>query len=141
MNDWRYLWRAAELAERGMGKVEPNPCVGAVLADETGIVGEGFHARFGERHAESAAFDDVRDRSRIARATLYVTLEPCNHHGKTPPCTERILAENVQRVVVGRTDPNPLMCGKSLKMLAERGVETTLFNDARHPALARRLDE
>lgn len=132
--------RAAELAERGRGRVEPNPCVGAVLADGDGVVGEGFHERFGGPHAEVKAFDDVREPSRVAGATLFVTLEPCNHRGKTPPCTERIFAENVKRVVVGRLDPNPLMAGKSLRLLAGRGVETTLFDDAQDPVLAKILD-
>ncbi len=137
----RYLLRAAELAERGRGRVEPNPCVGAVLADDLGVVGEGWHGRYGGPHAEPVAFDDVRDASRVSGAVLYVTLEPCNHKGKTPPCTERILAENVKTVVVGRLDPNPLMAGKSLRRLRERGVNVVLFDDAQDTGLARKLDE
>jgi diaminohydroxyphosphoribosylaminopyrimidine deaminase/5-amino-6-(5-phosphoribosylamino)uracil reductase len=141
MNAWEYLWRATQLAERGRGRVEPNPCVGAVLADEKGIVGEGFHARYGGAHAEVAAFDDVRETERIARATLFVTLEPCNHYGKTPPCVNRILDQNVKSVVVGRLDPHPLMAGKSIEILKKRGVNVRIFDDKDDPALARRLDE
>ena len=103
------MHRALILAERGWGRVHPNPLVGAVVVREGEVVGEGWHAEFGEAHAERMALDAAGDAAR--GATLYVTLEPCAHHGQQPPCTERILASGVARVVIAASDPNPLAAG------------------------------
>jgi len=104
--------RALDLAMLGMNTTTPNPRVGSVVVRDGHIVGEGFHARAGEAHAEVRALADARTKGHDARgATLYVTLEPCNHVGRTPACTEALLASGVSRVVVGARDPNPVACG------------------------------
>lgn len=121
--DTAAMLRAVELARRGEGFVEPNPLVGAVVTsadDPTRIVGEGWHARFGGHHAETVALAVAGDRAR--GGTLYVTLEPCCHHGKTPPCTEAIVAAGIGRVVAATGDPNPLVAGKGFERLAAAGI-------------------
>src|SRR6186713_2247493 len=105
----RFLERAIELAERGRGTTRPNPIVGAVVVYEGEIVGEGWHERGGGPHAEVAALADAGERAR--GATLYVTLEPCAHHGATPPCVDALLDAGVAGVVTGQIDPNPAHCG------------------------------
>ncbi len=114
------MCRAAELAEHGKGFVNPNPLVGAVIVREGRIIGEGFHARYGGPHAEREAFRNCTEDPR--GATLYVTLEPCCHYGKTPPCTEVILEKGIARVMVGLTDPNPLVAGKGMALLQNAGI-------------------
>jgi diaminohydroxyphosphoribosylaminopyrimidine deaminase/5-amino-6-(5-phosphoribosylamino)uracil reductase len=118
---------ARRLAERGRYTVAPNPLVGAVVAHDGGVVGEGWHARAGGDHAEIAALNEAGGTAR--GATLYVTLEPCNHYGRTPPCVEAVLRSGVSRVVVGQLDPNPKMRGRSLCILREAGVEVEVAND------------
>lgn len=113
--------RAIELAERGAGGVNPNPLVGAVIVREGRIIGEGWHERYGGLHAERNAFAACTEPTE--GATLYVTLEPCCHHGKTPPCTEAVIDRGIARVVVGITDPNPLVAGKGIACLREAGIE------------------
>src|SRR4051812_48321520 len=108
-------------ADKGRGAVEPNPIVGAVVVREGRAVGQGHHARFGGPHAEVVALDQAAGAAR--GATMYVTLEPCCHHGRTPPCTDAILAAGVARVVVGCVDPFPAMQGKGLTILAQAGVD------------------
>src|SRR5687768_16368930 len=98
--------RALVLAQQGWGQTAPNPMVGAVVVRDGTIIGEGYHARYGEAHAEVGALKAAGDRAR--GATMYVTLEPCNHFGKTPPCTDTILAARVQRVVIATADPTAL---------------------------------
>jgi diaminohydroxyphosphoribosylaminopyrimidine deaminase/5-amino-6-(5-phosphoribosylamino)uracil reductase len=122
--------RALDLAARGHGFVEPNPPVGAVVAVGDAIVGEGWHERFGGPHAEVVALSAAGPRAR--GATLYVTLEPCCHHGKTPPCTEAILAAGISRVVVAAGDPFPAVAGRGLDALRAAGllVETGLLDAA-----------
>lgn len=113
--------RALELARRGEGLVEPNPMVGAIVADASGkIVGEGWHEVFGGPHAEVNALAAAGNAARTA--TLYVTLEPCGHHGKTPPCTEAILAAGISRVVVAAGDPNPVVAGRGIAALRQAGI-------------------
>ncbi len=113
--------RALELARRGLGAVEPNPPVGAVLVnDRLEFLGEGWHRQFGGPHAEIAALEQAGAAAR--GSTLFVTLEPCCHHGKTPPCTQAVNSAGVGRVVVAARDPNPLVAGKGLEELAARGV-------------------
>ncbi|MEJ2288236.1 MAG: bifunctional diaminohydroxyphosphoribosylaminopyrimidine deaminase/5-amino-6-(5-phosphoribosylamino)uracil reductase RibD [Deinococcales bacterium] len=119
--DERFMTRALELAEYGRGRVSPNPMVGCVLVRGGAVVGEGWHRRAGEPHAEVEALRAAGDRAR--GATAYVTLEPCNHQGRTPPCTEALLAAGVRRVVVAALDPNPVTDGAGVKRLREAGVE------------------
>lgn len=109
------------LAERGKGKTSPNPMVGAILVKNGEVVGTGYHMKAGEAHAEILALREAGDRAR--RATLYLNLEPCSHHGKTPPCAPAVIAAGVTRVIVGMEDPNPLVKGKGIDMLKAAGVE------------------
>lgn len=113
--------RAVQLAERGLYTTDPNPRVGCVLAKDGRIIGEGWHRRAGEPHAERLAIDAAGTDAR--GATAYVTLEPCCHHGRTPPCTDALLAAGVSRVVVGMEDPNPLVHGRGLERMRAAGVE------------------
>ncbi len=119
-----YMHRCFDLARLGAGSVSPNPMVGAVLVYENRIIGEGWHQRYGEAHAEVNAVRSVpvADRPLIARSTLYCSLEPCFHFGKTPPCVDLILDQKIPRVVVCNTDPNPLVGGQSLQKLRAAGV-------------------
>ncbi len=119
--DRNYMLRAMELAERGRGKVNPNPLVGAVIVKEGKVIGEGWHEYYGGWHAERNAFRNCTEPA--VGATLYVTLEPCCHYGKTPPCTEIIIERGIGRVVVGLPYPNPLVAGKGMKLLEEAGIE------------------
>jgi diaminohydroxyphosphoribosylaminopyrimidine deaminase / 5-amino-6-(5-phosphoribosylamino)uracil reductase len=115
------LERALELAERGRGTTHPNPVVGAVVVSEGEVVGEGWHRRKGEPHAEVLALEAAGERAK--GSTLFVTMEPCAHHGSTPPCTEAVLAAGVAKVVAGSLDPNP-EAGGGLELLRAAGVET-----------------
>jgi diaminohydroxyphosphoribosylaminopyrimidine deaminase/5-amino-6-(5-phosphoribosylamino)uracil reductase len=118
--------RAIELARRGRGATAPNPCVGAVLVQDGRIVAEGWHMRYGGLHAERECLVDARARGVDPRGlTMYVTLEPCNHHGKTPPCTQALIEEKLARVVIGTRDPNPVAAG-GMERLAEAGIEVTV---------------
>ena len=122
--DERYMRRALARAVEGLGRVEPNPMVGAVVVQDDRIVAEGRHARFGDPHAEVAA---LRQAGTLARgAELFVSLEPCSHHGKTPPCTEAILAAGIRRVVAAVTDPFPEVSGRGLARLREAGLEVAV---------------
>lgn len=120
-HDRKWMRRAIALARRGEGHTRPNPPVGAVVVYGTGKLGEGFHRRAGEAHAEVVALDACRGAAR--GATLYVTLEPCSTQGRTPPCTDRILSEGIARVVVGCRDENSCHRGRGLEILAAHGVE------------------
>lgn len=119
--DIEYMRRAIELAERGVGFTNPNPMVGAVIVKGGKVIGEGWHERCGEWHAERNAFKNCTVSAE--GATMYVTLEPCCHYGKTPPCTEAIIEHGIARVVVGMEDPNPLVAGKGIALLREAGIE------------------
>src|SRR3954452_23141821 len=113
--------RALQLAERGRGRTSPNPLVGAVVVSHDGVVvGQGYHRRVGEAHAEIVALDEAGERAR--GATLYCTLEPCCHRGRTGPCVERILAAGISRVVAAVDDPNPLVNGKGFEYLRAHGI-------------------
>jgi diaminohydroxyphosphoribosylaminopyrimidine deaminase / 5-amino-6-(5-phosphoribosylamino)uracil reductase len=114
------------LAERGRYTVAPNPLVGAVISHDGKVVGEGWHSRAGERHAEVVALDGAGGAA--TGATMYVTLEPCNHYGRTPPCVEPILRAGISRVVVGHLDPDPRMRGRSVGLLREGGVEVEVLD-------------
>src|SRR5579884_2072804 len=119
--DDAWMRRALELAERGRGYVEPNPLVGAVVVRDGVMVGEGWHQKYGGPHAEVHALAAAGDAAR--GATLYVTLEPCCHHGKTPPCTDAILRAGIRRVVAAMTDPFPKVAGGGLAQLRGAGLE------------------
>lgn len=119
--DLVFMKRTMALAEKGSGWVNPNPLVGAILVKNGTIVGEGYHDHFGGPHAEVNAIRAAGDNA--AGSTLYVTLEPCSHHGKTPPCTELIVEKRIAKVVIGMTDPNPLVNGNGIEFLREHGVE------------------
>jgi diaminohydroxyphosphoribosylaminopyrimidine deaminase / 5-amino-6-(5-phosphoribosylamino)uracil reductase len=136
-----HLRRALELAEGGRGRVSPNPLVGAVLARDQEVIGEGFHAELGGLHAERAAIEDCRARGNDpAGAALYVTLEPCAHTGRQPPCTEAILEAEIARVVYASEDPTEKAAGRGPGMLRDEGVEVELAEGA-EAALARLLNQ
>ena len=120
----RYMKRAIELAERGRHRVMPNPLVGCILVKDDEVVAEGWHDHIGGLHAEQMAIADAESKSVATRgATAYVTLEPCNHFGRTPPCTEALLWAGVSKVVIGAMDPNPTVRGDGARTLEESGVE------------------
>lgn len=121
MTDRDYMERAIFLAEKGRGWTNPNPMVGAVIVKNGKIIGEGFHARCGELHAERNAIGALTESGE--GADLYVTLEPCCHYGRTPPCTEAILEQKISRVIIGSRDPNPEVAGKGVRALRSMGVE------------------
>ena len=120
----RFMRRAIELAKLGMGFVSPNPMVGAVIVRNGEIIGEGYHRRYGDLHAERTAFADCDSRNiDCTGAEMYVTLEPCCHHGKQPPCTEAVIGHGISRVYIGSADPNPLVAGRGVQILREHGIE------------------
>ncbi len=120
MNDNTYMKRALELAKNGEGRTAPNPLVGAVIVKDGQIIGEGWHASYGGAHAEIMAFQSLK--ASAEGATLYVTLEPCSHFGKTPPCVDAIIAHKITKVVVAMLDPNPLVSGRGVQKLTEHGI-------------------
>lgn len=118
-----YMQRCLQLAEKGLGRVAPNPMVGCVIVYNGTIIGEGYHQQYGQAHAEVNAIRSVANQTLLPRATLYVNLEPCSHHGKTPPCANLIIEKKIKRVVIGSYDPNPLVAGKGIALLQQHGVE------------------
>jgi diaminohydroxyphosphoribosylaminopyrimidine deaminase/5-amino-6-(5-phosphoribosylamino)uracil reductase len=118
-----FMKRCFALAEKGIGRVAPNPMVGCVIVHNDNIIGEGFHRQFGEAHAEVNAINSVTDKSVLREATLYVNLEPCAHFGKTPPCANLIIQYKIKQVVIANFDPNPLVAGKGIAKLREAGIE------------------
>lgn len=131
-----FMKRALELAARARGKTSPNPLVGAVVVRDGEIVGEGYHRQAGTPHAEINALCQAGAKAR--KATMYVTLEPCCHFGRTPPCTEAIIAAGISKVVVATGDPNPLVAGKGIRVLQEAGIDVDV---GVREAEARRLNE
>ena len=123
VNSETYMRRCLELAENGLGNVAPNPLVGCVIVHKDRVIGEGYHREFGRAHAEVNAIESVKDVSLLTESTLYVNLEPCSHHGKTPPCADLILSKKIPRVVIGQMDPNPEVAGNGIKKLEAAGVE------------------
>lgn len=115
--------RALELAELGRGHVSPNPMVGCVIVHEGKILGEGWHRKYGEAHAEVNAINSVAYESLLSASTAYVTLEPCAHHGKTPPCADLLVTKKLKRVVIAATDSNPLVGGKGIAILEKAGIK------------------
>ena len=125
IDDNTYMRRCLELASLASGYTAPNPMVGAVLVCDARIIGEGFHRRYGEPHAEVNAINMSVEKELFKRSTLYVNLEPCSHSGKTPPCVDLIIESRIPRVVIGCVDPNPLVSGKGIEKLRAAGVEVT----------------
>lgn len=121
--DEKYMLRALQLARQGGGHASPNPMVGAVVVHEGRIIGEGFHRCCGKAHAEVNAIASVQDQSLLPQSTIYVTLEPCSHYGKTPPCAKLLIEKGVKRVVVGTLDPFVKVSGRGVAMLREAGIE------------------
>lgn len=119
----KYMSRCLRLAQYGAGYVAPNPMVGAVLVCGDEIIGEGYHHRYGEPHAEPNAIHSVKDVELLKQATLYVSLEPCSHYGKTPPCADLIVRSGIPRVVIGTLDPNPKVSGRGVEILQKAGIE------------------
>ncbi|MFA9211732.1 MAG: bifunctional diaminohydroxyphosphoribosylaminopyrimidine deaminase/5-amino-6-(5-phosphoribosylamino)uracil reductase RibD [Moraxellaceae bacterium] len=125
-NDEKYMLRALQLAALGGVSVAPNPMVGCVIVYNDQIIGEGYHKKFGEAHAEVNAVASVADKSLLAQATIYVTLEPCAHQGKTPPCANLIIKHHFKRAVIATVDPFSLVAGKGIELLKEAGIETVV---------------
>ncbi|UCH15922.1 MAG: bifunctional diaminohydroxyphosphoribosylaminopyrimidine deaminase/5-amino-6-(5-phosphoribosylamino)uracil reductase RibD [Bacteroidales bacterium] len=117
------MQRCLDLARMGQGNTGTNPMVGAVIVYNGNIIGEGYHKRYGEPHAEANAINAVKDKSLLKKSTLYVNLEPCSHLGKTPPCSELIINNNIPAVIIGSIDPNSIVSGKGLKKLNNSGIK------------------
>ncbi len=118
-----FMRRALELASLGIGNVSPNPLVGSVVVHEGKIIGEGWHKKFGEAHAEVNAIESVENKNLLKESTVYVNLEPCSHFGKTPPCADMLISRQVKKVVVANLDSNPLVAGNGIKKLRAEGIE------------------
>ena len=122
----KYIKRCIDLAKNGLGTTYPNPMVGSVIVYEDTIIGEGWHKKAGEPHAEVNAVNSVKDKSLLKKATIYVSLEPCSHFGKTPPCCDLIIKNKIPNVVIGTVDPNVKVAGNGIKKLIEAGVHVTV---------------
>lgn len=120
-NDIKYMKTALALAKKGMGKVNPNPMVGAVIVKDNNVISKGFHKSYGSNHAERNAI--INSGTDLSGATIYVNLEPCCHYGKTPPCTDLIIKSGISRVVIASKDPNPLVSGKGIQILKNNGID------------------
>jgi diaminohydroxyphosphoribosylaminopyrimidine deaminase / 5-amino-6-(5-phosphoribosylamino)uracil reductase len=121
-----YMRRALELALLGLGSASPNPMVGCVIVHNDKIIGEGWHQKYGEAHAEVNAINSTKDKSILSESTVYVTLEPCSHFGKTPPCADLLIKHQVKKVVVCNTDPFPLVAGRGIEKLQNAGIEVEI---------------
>lgn len=124
--DELYMQRCIELARLGLGRTAPNPMVGAVVVHGDRIIGEGYHQKYGDHHAEVRAIEMVRNKALLPQSTLYVSLEPCCHYGKTPPCTNLIIEHNIPRVVIGTADPFDAVAGKGIARLRSSGCNVTV---------------
>lgn len=122
----KYIKRCIELAKNGLGTTYPNPMVGSVIVYKDKIIGEGWHKKAGEPHAEVNAVNSVKDKSLLKKATIYVSLEPCSHFGKTPPCCDLIIKNKIPNVVIGTVDPNIKVAGNGIKKLIEAGIKVTV---------------
>lgn len=121
----QWMQRCLELAVNGLGQVSPNPMVGCVIVHEGSVIGEGFHRQYGGPHAEVHAINSVQDERLLSESTLYVSLEPCSHFGKTPPCADLIIAKGIKKVVVACMDVNPKVAGQGIQKLRNAGIEVT----------------
>jgi len=124
--DEKFMHRCLQLSLLGKGHVSPNPMVGAVIVREGEIIGEGYHRQYGGPHAEVNAFESVKDKGQIAGSDMYVSLEPCSHFGKTPPCANRIIHEKIKRVIIAIIDPNPQVAGRGIRLLQAAGIEVVV---------------
>lgn len=122
----KYINRCIQLAYNGLGATYPNPMVGSVIVFEDKIIGEGWHQKAGEPHAEVNAINSVRDKELLSKSTIFVSLEPCSHFGKTPPCTDLIIKHKIPKVVIGTIDPFAKVCGNGIKKLQEAGCEVVV---------------
>lgn len=123
MVEEKYMRRCFELAQRGIGNAAPNPMVGAVIVCDGKVIGEGYHRKCGEAHAEVNAIASVKNPELLKRSVMYVSLEPCSHYGKTPPCAKLILEKGIPEVIVANVDPFPEVSGRGIRMLREQGVK------------------
>ncbi len=123
MDDRFYMRRCLDIASAGLGKAAPNPVVGAVIVNNSRIIGEGYHIEYGRPHAEENAINDVKERELLPYSTLYVNLEPCCHHGKMPPCTDLILHTGIRKVIIGSVDTHHIVAGKGISKLRNHGCE------------------
>ncbi len=121
----KYMQRAFELAQLGLGKVSPNPLVGCVIVKDGKIIGEGYHQQFGEPHAEANAINTVQDQSLIKGSQVIVSLEPCSHYGKTPPCADLLIEKEIGEIYISNIDPNPQVAGQGIKRLRKAGIKVT----------------
>jgi len=121
LTDESYIQLAIEIAKKGIGSVSPNPLVGCVIVKNNKIIGAGYHQKYGGNHAEINAINDAKEN--VEGSTLYINLEPCSHHGKTPPCVNRIIEKKIKKVVIGTLDMNPLVSGVGIKKLKAAGIE------------------
>lgn len=121
--DEKYMYRCLQMARIGNGFTAPNPMVGAVVVYNDRIIGEGYHQRYGDAHAEPNAINSVTEKELLRESTLYVNLEPCSHFGKTPPCANLIITSGIPRVVIGTLDPNPKVSGRGIQLMREAGIE------------------
>ncbi len=126
LQDEHYMLRCLELARMGMGSVSPNPLVGCVIVKDGKIIGEGWHQKYGSSHAEVNAVNSVADKDQLIGSTVYVNLEPCSHFGKTPPCSDLLIANKVGKIIIANTDTNKLVAGKGIAKLNAAGIEVTL---------------
>lgn len=126
MKHKKYMQRCVELAKNGLGTTYPNPMVGSVIVFENKIIGEGWHQKAGEPHAEVNSINSVKDKSLLSKSTIYVSLEPCSHFGKTPPCSDLIIHHKIANVVVGTVDPNEKVAGKGIEKLRQSGANVTV---------------
>lgn len=124
--DEKYIYRCIQLAQNGLCNAAPNPMVGAVIVHKDTIIGEGYHARCGEAHAEVNAIRSVKDENLLKESTIYVSLEPCSHYGKTPPCADLIINKGIPKVVVGCMDPFSLVAGRGIQKMRDAGIEVTV---------------
>ena len=119
----QFMQRGLQLARLGAGAVSPNPMVGCVIVHDNKIIGEGYHQKYGEAHAEVNAINAVLDKSILSESDVYVTLEPCSHFGKTPPCADLLIKHQVKKVIICNNDPNPLVAGQGIEKLRQAGIE------------------
>lgn len=122
-NDRKYMERAIELAAMATGNTSPNPLVGAVIVADGRIIGEGYHTAAGKPHAEIMAINSVKDKGLLKKSLMYVSLEPCSHYGRTPPCADRIKQEGIPEVVIACEDPNSVVSGRGIDILRQAGVK------------------
>lgn len=124
--DEKFMWRCLQLAKKGLGTTKNNPLVGSVIVHNDLVIGEGYHRKIGQSHAEVNAINSVKDVSLLKNATMYVSLEPCSHYGLTPPCAKLIIDSKIPNVVIATTDPNPKVAGRGVQMLKEADINVRI---------------